>query len=146
MSIPHDDGSHHEAPTAPDDLHYPAIPAEAGRIARLRHAVAQWATAIGLAADRVQQLALATYEAMANVVTHAYRDRTGVFELRATYRAEHRQVTITVTDHGHWRPARAPGPGPSTGGRGLPLIRALAEDTSITTSASGTSVHMCWTI
>jgi serine/threonine-protein kinase RsbW len=142
--VAEDVDEHQDAPMAHTDLHYSAVPAEADLIAPVRRTLTHWAAAIGMATERAQDLALATYEAMANVVTHAYPGRTGVFELHATYHSEPRQVTITVVDHGQWRPAHGPGAGPRTGGRGLPLIRALTQDTTITTDATGTSIRMCW--
>jgi len=143
QEVHHRDGRENE-PGIPADLHYPTIPAEAERVARFRRVLTLWASGLGMAAERVQALTLATYEAMTNVVTHAYRGLPGTLELHATYLAELRQVTVTVIDKGHWRPALV-GDGPlRPGGRGLPLIRALAEDTSITTGVRGTSVRMRW--
>jgi len=57
--------------------------------------------------DQGDTLTMAVYEAMANIVAHAYPCRTGVFDLHATHRAEHRQVI--VTDHG--QPTHTPSPG-----------------------------------
>lgn len=134
-------GDEHQVPA---DLHYPTIPAEAERVAGFRRVLTLWASGVGMAAERVQALTLATYEAMANVVTHAYRGLPGTLELHATYLAELRQVTVTVIDKGHWRPTLVENGPLRSGGRGLPLIRALAEDISITTGARGTSVRMRW--
>jgi serine/threonine-protein kinase RsbW len=52
------------------DLHC-RVPARAGRLAALRIALARWATRVGLASQTVEELVLATYEALANAVEHA---------------------------------------------------------------------------
>ncbi|HEX3789805.1 MAG TPA: ATP-binding protein [Pseudonocardiaceae bacterium] len=135
-----------DGPTAAlSDLHYLAIPAQADRLPALRRALARWAASVGMVADRVQELTLASYEAMANVVAHAYRGLPrGVWELHATYRATDRQIVVTVTDHGRWQPVLVNLDRLRAGGRGLPLIRAFAEDSTINSDAGGTRVRMRW--
>ncbi|WP_410673349.1 ATP-binding protein [Amycolatopsis sp. cmx-4-68] len=115
------------------------MPADPGQLGALREDLTAWATRTGLPSRRVQELLLAAYEAMANVVVHAYRDRTGTFALHA--RCDGDTVTVTVTDHGRWRPAPRPS---SLGGRGLPLIHTLADQAAVETSAAGTTVTMTW--
>lgn len=109
----------------------------------LRHALCGWASRAGLPdADR-SALTLASYEAMANVVAHAYPGhRAGLLEVRAS-RPPHRDtVTVTVIDHGQWQ-ARCDGPAVPTG-RGLSLIEALATDAAIEHASDGTTVRMSW--
>jgi anti-sigma regulatory factor (Ser/Thr protein kinase) len=140
----HLDQHNGDRPATQPDLHYPAIPAQPELLGAFRRILAHWAANIGMTAERVQALTLATYEAMANAVTHAYHDRPGTLELHATYLPRHHQVTITVTDHGHWRPTLVNTSPLRPDGRGLGLIRALAEDTTITAGTEGTSVRMHW--
>jgi serine/threonine-protein kinase RsbW len=123
------------------DLHF-RVPAVASRLAGLRHALAEWATRIGLSEDDNEALVLATYEAMANSVEHAYRDQTqGVLDLVAGVDDKQGHVFVTVTDHGQWKPPR-----PSGGlrGRGLSLIEGLATSSTVTPTADGTTVSMFW--
>lgn len=123
------------------DLHF-RVPAVAGRLAGLRHALAEWATRAGLSDEDTEALVLASYEAMANAVEHAYRDQTqGLLDLRGAVDDEQERVVITVTDYGQWRP-----PQPTNGlrGRGLPLIQGLTSTSTITPTASGTTVTMFW--
>ena len=130
------------------DLHYEAVPAHAERLTAFRHILTRWATSAGMLTERVQALTLAVYEAMANVVTHAYRGscEDGVFDLHAVRSADHRQVTVTVTDFGHWRPEAVPDPDDHlpTHGRGVLLIRALCDSMVIDTDSSGTTIRMNW--
>ena len=60
------------------DLHV-RVPAVAGRLTGLRHALAEWAERAGLAPEDREALTLASYEAMANSVEHA--SRPGLIEL-----------------------------------------------------------------
>lgn len=123
------------------ELHF-RVPAVAGRLSGLRHALATWASRAGLSDEDTEALVLASYEAMANTVEHAYRDQTqGMLDLRGEVDDEHGRVVITVTDYGQWRP-----PQPSGGlrGRGLPLIQGLTSTSTITPTAEGTTVTMFW--
>lgn len=88
---------------------------------------------------------MASDEAAANIVEHAYTaERTGPLELDAICRLRRGIVTVTVTDHGQWRPPTADPR--STRGRDLPMIRALADTVWVTTSPTGTTVRMTWTL
>ncbi|WP_410644262.1 ATP-binding protein [Amycolatopsis sp. lyj-346] len=115
--------------------------AEPAQLAPLRDQLAVWAAGTGLSAGRVQDLLLGVHEAMANVVVHAYADRGGTFGLHGRRTGD--SVTVTVSDHGHWNPVARSS---LWGGRGLPLIHALADRATIETSAAGTTtVTMTWT-
>jgi serine/threonine-protein kinase RsbW len=123
------------------DVHF-RVPAVPGRLAALRHALAEWADRIGLSNGDKEALVLATYEAMANSVEHAYPDQTqGVLDVRAHRDVEAGRAIVTVTDYGRWKP-----PEPSGGlrGRGLSLIRGLTATTTITPTPGGTTVAMSW--
>jgi len=123
------------------DLHF-RVPAVAGRLAGLRHALAVWAGRVGLSEEDTEALVLASYEAMANTGEHAYRDQTqGLLDLRGEVDDTQGRVVVTVTDYGQWRP-----PQPSGGlrGRGLPLIQGLTSTSTITPTTAGTTVTMFW--
>ena len=123
------------------DLHF-RVPAVAARLADLRHTLAQWATRIGLSEDDIEALVLASYEAMANTVEHAYHDQTqGLLDLSAQVDVKQKHVVVTVTDYGQWQP-----PKPSGGlrGRGLSLIQGLTSTATITPTTDGTTVAMFW--
>jgi serine/threonine-protein kinase RsbW len=125
------------------DLHYRG-PAIAARLSVLRRQLATWARRVGLPAADADGMALASYEAMANVVAHAYGDEIGMLDVRATCPPDQDTVTVTVTDNGRWQPPPAE-PG-ILRGRGLPLIRSLSHTADIVPTPHGTTVHMHWSL
>lgn len=133
-----------EAPSA-HELALVDLPAEPRRLSSVRTAVLRWLEELGIDHERCQDITLATYEALANSVEHAYcsdatpdgNARTVSLRARVT---GGRTVAVDVADHGRWidhedDPRR---------GRGLPLIHALADDASVDTSSCGTVVSMRW--
>lgn len=126
------------------DVHFAAVPADPQRLPGLRRALAEWAERAGMSAEQVEVLALTSYEALANAAEHAYSDGEGVLEVHATYSPERARVQVTVTDAGRWRPP--PIDRGEWGGRGLVLIRNLAEHAEVSTDATGTTVRMSWTV
>ncbi|WP_225978432.1 ATP-binding protein [Gandjariella thermophila] len=126
----------------PQDLSCRTVPAVAERLTPLRHALADWARRVGLSPEITHDVVLASYEAMANVVEHAYHGGGGVLDLHATYSSEHVRVSVTVADYGRWRPP-ADDPGPLHG-RGLSLIRTLASRAEVEPGPRGTTVRMHW--
>ncbi|WP_017973713.1 ATP-binding protein [Actinopolyspora halophila] len=125
------------------ELCYRDLPAAPERLPALRNALAEWAGTAGLGAEQVEMLMLASYEALANVVAHAYPDDSGVLDLEARLLHESARVEVTVTDYGHWRPAQEEHR--DLGGRGLILLRSLAEHAEVSTGEGGTTVRMHWT-
>jgi serine/threonine-protein kinase RsbW len=131
----------------PPDLHCSAIPAQAERLSTLRRILVRWAESVAMLTDQVHDVALAAYEAMANVVEHAYSGQPlGVLELHAAHDPATHRVTVTVVDHGHWQVAALPGTSARNepNGRGLVLIHALADAVTITSTDRGTTVRMSW--
>jgi serine/threonine-protein kinase RsbW len=125
------------------DLHF-RVPAAAARLTGLRHALTEWAEESGLSPEDCEALTLASYEAMANSVEHAYTGQIeGVLDLRAIRDQEKGRVTVIVTDYGQWK---TPPLDPGSRGRGLPLIRGLTPNAVIAPSEQGTTVSMSWPI
>ena len=124
-------------------LDHTGIPAIADRLLPLRRQLAVWAAATGMAADQIDAMILAADEAMSNAVSHAYDgDSPGTFDVHATHDADRNEIHVTIRDHGRWQPAD-PDPGPLHG-RGLLLIRALADEATVDHTATGTVVRMTW--
>jgi anti-sigma regulatory factor (Ser/Thr protein kinase) len=92
--------------------------------------------------DTVDDLTLAVYEALANVVDHAYATTQTPGEMRmwATVSPPHhgvRDLVVTVSDDGAWRRGQDPG----WRGRGLSLMRSLTR-ASVLSGAAGTTVRL----
>jgi len=126
----------------PPPLTFVDIPAVAEALTPVRRALVDWATLAGLPPGDVDDLVLASYEAMANVVDHAYQPgRHGCFRLEAACTTE-LHVHVTVSDDGQWR--ALPADPDSHRGRGLSLIRQLAHRVEVHHDQRGTAVQMCW--
>ncbi len=111
-------------------------PASAEVATRLRRQLIAWAAGEGVHPDVTYDMGLASYEAMANTVTHAYpRGTVGPLELHAEL--ENGTVVVTVSDHGRWPEEDAPG-------NGLALIRELAADSEVDRGRYGTTIRMSW--
>jgi serine/threonine-protein kinase RsbW len=90
---------------------------------------------------------MAVNEAVANAAEHAYLGSpygAGTFDVNARYDADEDCLTVLIEDRGSWR-----SPDPVTGplsvrGRGIKLMRALADDASIATTTAGTCVCLRW--
>ena len=124
-------------------LHLQAVPAVAKQAGLVREAVLRWARAVCRSREVVDDIGLAVYEALANVIDHAYPAGTPhpVFDLHAECEAG--TLTVVITDHGRWKPRR-PDAATSWRGRGLLLIEKLAAEFELCPNASGTTVRMCW--
>ena len=104
-------------------------------LAPIRYLLRRWLAARGAKEQEAYDLIVATQEACANAVEHAYGPERAQFELTATYDAG--LVTITVTDNGRWRAPRG-----ENRGRGLPMMRALADTVDVRQTGEGTAVTL----
>jgi serine/threonine-protein kinase RsbW len=114
----------------------PALPV---CLSEMRRRVAEWARAVGLAADIVDDVVLATNEALTNVAEHAYPDGRGDAALHAD--CLDGVVRVVVRDFGRWRD---PAVNPGSRGHGLGVIHGLPEQVDVRHGAGGTRVEMRW--
>jgi serine/threonine-protein kinase RsbW len=121
-------------PEAPLDIE---LPAEADSVQKARHAVAAYC--IGQWLDH-EGIAIAVSEAVANAVTHAYRDGVaGPVRVFADF--EPGSLTIMISDDGNGMTPRTDSSGM---GVGLELIAKIATSLQIDDDASGTRLTMCF--
>jgi serine/threonine-protein kinase RsbW len=110
----------------------------------VRGELAGWVHASGRPGDTTQDILLATYEALANALEHAYPHRMApadlTVDLTATY-LDDGGMQVIVRDYGRWR---EPASDPGFRGRGLRLIRGLADRTELTCGDQGSTVRMWW--
>jgi serine/threonine-protein kinase RsbW len=119
----------------PLDLVTETSPANARQ---LRIRFQQWLQMLCAAETLVDDLTLAVYEALANVVEHAYPPSHPHPMMHLKARVDHDLLLITVIDQGRWRAIREPG----HRGRGLALMRSLTTKVGIHPTAEGTTVEL----
>jgi GAF domain-containing protein/anti-sigma regulatory factor (Ser/Thr protein kinase) len=119
-------------PAVPEQL-VARWPAEKSALAGVRRVLRRWLLAHGASEDETFDITVASQEACANAVEHAYGPGRRSFSLEATL--EGGRVRVTVHDDGQWRPPRG-----THRGRGLPLMRALMETVDVQQSEAGTMV------
>jgi anti-sigma regulatory factor (Ser/Thr protein kinase) len=120
--------------------------ADASTVGQARIEFARWLQdRLGLTTACRTDLVLAVNEALANAAEHAYASDSdiGSMDVDAHYDAARDTLTVSVEDHGRWRATR-PDTAPRTRGRGIRLMRELANDIVINTTAAGTRVNMTW--
>lgn len=120
--------------------------ADAASAARLREEFAEWLRRyFALDPTKASDVLLAVNEALANAAEFAYAgaDRPGAVHMRADYDCATAVLTVTVADEGAWRIANARTK-TSIRGRGIPLMRALADHSTIESSPGGTTVRLAW--
>ncbi len=119
---------------APLQLSFRADPDE---LAPVRRQLRAWLSQLSLDPLVAQDVVIAACEACANAIEHGYRGVPGgTVGLRVE--AAGRDLVITVSDQGRWRPPRQI----RDRGHGLKLIRATMRDVAITASELGTTVEM----
>jgi anti-sigma regulatory factor (Ser/Thr protein kinase) len=123
------------------------FPSKAEYLILVRLTLAGFARAVPVDDESLADLKLAATEACANAVKHAYPG--GVGPVRVAIEACGGSLAVTVEDDGvGFDPVsldeRAPSAEPVTEGMGIPLIRAIADDISMTRGAAGGTV-VCFT-
>jgi serine/threonine-protein kinase RsbW len=125
------------------------IVADAQHAAKTRAEFGQWlAQHLRLDAIRLSDLLLATYEALANAAEYAYLGSpdSGTMDLVGQYDPRLDRLVVTVDDRGIWY-QRVPSTDEVASrlrGRGLPLMRVLADEATICSTGAGTQVRLAW--
>jgi serine phosphatase RsbU (regulator of sigma subunit)/anti-sigma regulatory factor (Ser/Thr protein kinase) len=123
------------APEPALDLEHEARPEE---LPRLRRRLEAWLSEFEVDRALTQRIVLSVNEAAANAVEHAYGPGRASFTVHADAQASF--VAVEVRDRGRWRPPRG-----EDGGRGLLLMRELADVVEVEHDAEGTRVRLEWT-
>lgn len=119
-------------------------PADGPTARQLRLKVDDW-IADELRVDDIRRsdMVLTVAEALANSAEHAYHGCSGPGEMRVAILLDDSdaRVVIEISDHGTWTdPAEAPTN--TARGRGLLLMRALADDVTLDAGPEGTNVRL----
>jgi serine/threonine-protein kinase RsbW len=125
---------------------HPNVLADAACAAQLRQEFSVWLKRhFAVDATKASDVVLAVNEALANAAEFAYSAtaQPGAMSLRADYDCAASSLTVTVTDEGAWR-ITEPATRSHSRGRGIPLMEALADQTTIDSTATGTRVSLVW--
>jgi anti-anti-sigma factor len=115
------------------------VPADPKALPAARRALAQWFVRVGATRQESEDLVLASNEAIANAIEHAYGHRSGSVLVEAELNGE--RVEIAITDRGQWRDN-----GPGDRGRGLMLMGAVLDSVEVERSGAGTRVSLTRTL
>ncbi|MEU5843874.1 ATP-binding protein [Rhodococcus sp. NPDC047139] len=131
----------------PDGIRSSGVRADPTEIAGLRVVMRRWLAKLPLSEDRRQDILLASYEALANAVEHAYApgDTHGTLDFEAIFQPHESEVLVRVTDHGAWHEA-VKSDARRSRGHGLTLIRNLASDVHVSAGPTGTVIEMRWVL
>jgi anti-sigma regulatory factor (Ser/Thr protein kinase) len=133
-------------PTTPPTANSPelelTLQPDAGALADARGRLRDWLRGHGAREALVRDVLLAVNEALTNSIEHGYLDRQpGSVHCRAALGPEG-TIEFVVRDEGRWRPPTDQAEPAGMRGRGLPLIRALAEELTLSTDRTGTTVRI----
>ena len=109
------------------------FPSVLGSVAGMRRELHGFLDDTALSADAIGDLVLAASEAANNAVEHAQQPTEPFFDVCSV--VEDGAVTIVIEDHGGWLQPTFP----STRGRGLAMMKSLAN-TTVTAFSYGTMV------
>jgi anti-sigma regulatory factor (Ser/Thr protein kinase)/putative methionine-R-sulfoxide reductase with GAF domain len=118
-----------------DDILVARFPAEIESIPVMRRLLARWLDEAGATRTDVDDLALASAEAAANAIEHAYGLAPGVVEVRAW--TQNGGVKVAIRDFGSWRAPRG-----EHRGRGLLLMEGLTDEVEVIRSEEGTTIEL----
>jgi serine/threonine-protein kinase RsbW/stage II sporulation protein AB (anti-sigma F factor) len=120
------------------------LPADTSSVGVLRRRIVAFATEEGVPAQLVNDLGLASSEALTNAAVHAFRDRASVGLLTASIKVDSAagRITVLVADDGAGMTPRADSPGL---GLGLPLVAKLARLLTIRPGTNGLGTQVCMT-
>lgn len=116
--------------------------ADAVTVTRVREEFVRWLRRdVDPDEAKLCDVTLAVNEALANVAEFAYLDCGGVgtFDMEAVHHPDRAELNVEIRDRGHWR-ATDPLLNARNRGRGIALMRILADAVGIDTSSLGTNV------
>jgi len=112
-----------ELPTDPSSLRY------------ARRMLARWLEQAGASEEEAWEIGLATHEAVANAIEHAYRFTDALVHMEA--RLADGEVALTVSDTGDWRE-----PVEGERGKGIGPMSGLMDRVSVGGGEGGTTVEL----
>ncbi|MBM7773036.1 anti-sigma regulatory factor (Ser/Thr protein kinase) [Actinokineospora baliensis] len=116
------------------------VPAEPGQLHFARHALRDWLTTAGVPEGTCEDAVWSADEAMSNAIANGGRggERTAVLGVSA--HVDDEVVVVTVVDEIGWR---VPASGVVLAGRGMAIVRALAEEVNLSVT-DGRTTFTAW--
>ncbi|MGI9081042.1 MAG: SpoIIE family protein phosphatase, partial [Thermoleophilaceae bacterium] len=111
------------------------LPTDRSSVRYARRALGRWLEQAGASRKDVWEVQLATHEAFANAIEHAYRFGEALVQLEA--RLADGEVVLTISDTGGWR-----NPVEGDRGKGIALMRGLMDRVSVEGGDGGTRVEL----
>jgi len=111
------------------------LPAEATSLGPLRDRLRRWLDAAGVDRREAADVLLAVGEAASNAVEHPLEPHPAAIVVSLRHAADG-AATIEIRDHGRWDDA----PSAPHRGRGMQIMRAIADDVAVDRSPKGTTV------
>jgi len=112
------------------------LPADLESIPLVRRLLGRWLYEAGATEAQAEDLALATSEACANAIEHAYGPGAGTLEVSGSI-SPSGEAMVAVRDFGSWRPPRG-----ANRGRGLPIMEGLTDSVEVVREEGGTTVQL----
>ena len=112
------------------------LPADVESIPLVRRLLGRWLHEAGATQAQAEDLALATSEACANAIEHAYGPAPGLLEVSGSI-SPGGEAIVAVRDYGKWRPPRG-----ANRGRGLQLMEGLTDSVEVVRGDDGTTVQL----
>jgi anti-sigma regulatory factor (Ser/Thr protein kinase) len=102
----------------------------------MRRVLGRWLQEAGATQDQADDVSLATSEACANAIEHAYGPGPGILEVSASV-SPGGDALVAVRDFGSWRQSRG-----ANRGRGLLLMEGLTDSVEVVRGDDGTTVQL----
>jgi len=111
------------------------LPVEPDSIALMRRVITRWLDGAGASPAEIGEITLASSEACANAIEHAYAPGATDFVVEASSAGD--EVTVVVKDTGQWREPRG-----ANRGRGMTLMEGLMDRVELHRAPGGTAVRL----
>jgi anti-sigma regulatory factor (Ser/Thr protein kinase) len=113
-----------------------SVPPQIDSLPMVRRVLRRWLVEQGASDREVEEMTLASSEACANAIEHAYSPPAGRVKLKGEVLGD-RTLVLEIRDYGRWRPPRG-----AHRGRGMQLMRGLADAVEVMPHEDGSSVQL----
>jgi len=116
--------------------------ADSRRLGEIRRSLGDWLRANNLPDDLIADVVLVVNEACTNSIEHGYRGQANG-RVRVEAEVRDTNLIVRVSDSGSWKPPPAD---PGTRGKGLVLIRTVADHVDLNGTPEGTTIEVTFEV